>query len=572
MLGSGPSPVETINEVPPGACSTTSIGAALKNLLASAVARGRSEHVLGRHDRSSAAHPGPLPRGRERRWRSSPSSSLQRAHERDGFDGATQFAPGLVVVGDDVSDYEHLMRYLNRALTFEAVRPGAALDRMDLTGLGAAFEPVHRVGLTAEVVISHFGMTPADISPMVLTGMFDIPFYLLETTPGKNARLFVTQSERGLELVIEGLPVEIQLPTAQPSDEATEQAHPGGGPDVKLTDGAFAPGVYDSVEIILREPQPSIIRVHVKVRMTEEREFIVEPAVPLSFGPCRFLGLPCKGVHDFALVPSSVLRGDHHVTEQALGGRGTDRPHRAFGEHVVGSSLPDPGLRRSRSDRDRGIMTSEEDNQLESSSGPRRPARDRALIPIHALGIRRKVITGTRFEAYDLSLAPASIMILPPENYRLLIRPLFETVELPTLRAPSWRARRSRTLRGDHQPNEDGLLQVGWLFGSPYGFTVAGCRIQLKGFKLGLDLPEFFKSLGDWDSHIQVLGDLQIRFVKSDNVDDGPFKVTSKSGKDADLLWYDVGWDRGKPSFTNFKAHRLQDPVATCSRPHRRSA
>src|SRR5262245_16378679 len=249
-----------------------------------------------------------------------------------------QFAPGLLVVGDDVSDYEHLMRYLNRALTFEAVRPGAALDRMDLTGLGAAVEPVHRVGLTAEVVISHFGMTPSDISPMVLTGMFDIPFYLLETAPGKNARLFVTQSERGLELVIEGLPVEIQLPTdmlGPPLEEATEQAHPGGGPDAKLTGGAVAPGVYDSVEVILRGPQPSIIRVHVKVRMTEERDFIVEPAVPLSFGPCRFLGLPCKAVHDFALIPSSPLRGDHHVTEQALEwARHSIDPIELFGEHI----------------------------------------------------------------------------------------------------------------------------------------------------------------------------------------------------------------------------------------------
>jgi hypothetical protein len=99
-----------------------------------------------------------------------------------------QFAPGLVAAGNDPGDFEHLMTYLNTALTFQAVRPGASFDRMDLKGDGEDFERVHRVGLTAELVVSHSSMTPSDISPLVLSGLFDVPFFLLETPLDKPAR------------------------------------------------------------------------------------------------------------------------------------------------------------------------------------------------------------------------------------------------------------------------------------------------------------------------------------------------------------------------------------------------
>ena len=55
-----------------------------------------------------------------------------------------------------------------------------------------------------------------------------------------------------------------------------------------------------------------------KVRYTEAREIVIEPAVPLSIGACRMFGLPCRGVHDLALVPYDSLAADPHGTEQAL--------------------------------------------------------------------------------------------------------------------------------------------------------------------------------------------------------------------------------------------------------------
>ncbi len=124
-----------------------------------------------------------------------------------------QFATGHLVSGAEPEDYEGLMNYLNNALTFHAVRPGASFDRLDLDARDVLFDSEnHRVGITAEFEISHLGIPPADIFPLVLAQMNTIAFYLLDTD-GSPARIFITQSEQGTDIVIESLPVEIQVPS-----------------------------------------------------------------------------------------------------------------------------------------------------------------------------------------------------------------------------------------------------------------------------------------------------------------------------------------------------------------------
>lgn len=494
--------------------------------------------------------------------------------------GYVRFLPGLPAAGDDPSDFERLVTYLNRALTFQAVRPGASVDRLDLTGLGDGFAPVHRVGLTADVVISHLGLPPTEISTLVLNGLFDMPFTLIETAPGKPARLFVTKSERGLELVIEGLAVEMQVPTdllGPLRSEGEEQGSPGGGPDVTLTSEPFEAGVYDSLAIVLREPLPSLLRMHVKLRVTEEWDFILEPAVPISLGPCRFMGLPCTAVHDLAFVPSPTLRGDHHPTEQALEWtRHTINPIELYGEHIAHVGLVtartlDLDLTREPLAT---VMRGLNDSIVDDADKLEIVLEDIAVplailppLPVHArFGLRRKVAKGSEVaEAYDLTLAPASVRIPRlSETYRLLLfRLLLETVEPPTLRGAFVEgAQTSTSSAATISAREDGLLQVGWMWGEPYGTTVLGIRIELKGLKLGLDLPEFFKALGSWDSHFQLLADLKLRFVRTEAQADGTFKITSKSGKDADVYWYDVGWDRGRPSLTHVESPGFEVSIA----------
>ena len=67
------------------------------------------------------------------------------------------------------------------------------------------------MGLVADLVID----AHPNPAPLVLRQLPDIGFLLqANTLATRPARMFVTQSDAGVEVIIEGLPVEISLPTA----------------------------------------------------------------------------------------------------------------------------------------------------------------------------------------------------------------------------------------------------------------------------------------------------------------------------------------------------------------------
>src|SRR5215212_7223227 len=101
--------------------------------------------------------------------------------------------------GTDPSLFLPLMQYLQASLTFRNVMPGVAVDP---AGIGQA-----RVGLHAEVEVQNAGSP----RPLVLRQMPDVAFHLIDTAPGKPARLFVTRSDSGVEVILEALPVEIEV-------------------------------------------------------------------------------------------------------------------------------------------------------------------------------------------------------------------------------------------------------------------------------------------------------------------------------------------------------------------------
>ena len=153
----------------------------------------------------------------------------------------------------------------------------------------------------------------------VLAVLPDIEFKLLPTT-SHPARVTVTHSDRGVELIAEALPVEIRLPIGflKPLEPEGSTSTPASVEDID----SFVSGRHDTITVTLNSIESSAIRVHIKVRMTEDGRFVIEPAVPLSIGPCRFLGLPCHAIHDLNLFPAPRLGvgpGDEeHYGEQAL--------------------------------------------------------------------------------------------------------------------------------------------------------------------------------------------------------------------------------------------------------------
>jgi hypothetical protein len=155
---------------------------------------------------------------------------------------------GLLANGDDPQDFQGLMEYLQTALSFRALRPGAAPDQVNAAG---EIIRAGKVGLSAEVVVKN----PINPGKLVLSQMPDIAF-ILQDTPDppdssgyRPARLYVTQAETGVELVLEALPVEIQIPSTMLGPLEPAAGEPPLQADVPLTE-PFRPGVHDSLAVM----------------------------------------------------------------------------------------------------------------------------------------------------------------------------------------------------------------------------------------------------------------------------------------------------------------------------------
>lgn len=178
---------------------------------------------------------------------------------------------------------------LNNTFALSEVRTGAANDRVaveaKLTSTGLASYP--------------------DGFPFVISSMPDVEFRVQYATPAENQiHLFASQSDRGFELVLERLPVQILLPAGLITPHPDE-------PDT-IEIGDFRPGHLDDLKIGFDGDSPVSIFVHVRLHMTEDGEFDVRPAVPIGFGKCTFTGIPCLALHDVQLIPSPAI-APHNV-------------------------------------------------------------------------------------------------------------------------------------------------------------------------------------------------------------------------------------------------------------------
>ena len=467
---------------------------------------------------------------------------------------------GLLASGTAPEDYQSFMEYLQNALSFRGLRPGVSPDQAGSTG---DIIP-GKVGLSAEIVIKN----PVNRGQLVLSLMPDIAFVLQDTPDPPDAggyrpaHLYVTQGETGLELVIEALPVEIQIPSTLLGPLEPEAGEPALQPDVELTE-PFRPGVHDSLAVVLRDVNPSSIFVHLRLRMTTEFDFIIEPSVPISIGPCRFNGLPCHGLHDLNLFPSSVMRVEESQGELPL----------EWTRHTL-----NPLDRLIPDARYSGVMTVRTVD-LNSDRTPLKEIHERlnneratndqvafvlediALpfwniagglpLPTHALfGLRRDIEAGDSVdEAFDLTNAPVirlgdlrlifeQLLLRTPASFDPLDQFLFLQMALLS--------------GGDEAPNDgtgtigisdDWTVQLGWRFQeSRLPIVIADAEIALQGFKIGVSIKRFLEKDAGYGmaNYFQLLVDLSLKTQGSGK---DVVKLRSLSGKDLELPIRDFGWN-----------------------------
>ena len=461
---------------------------------------------------------------------------------------------------DDPTD---LVAYLQKALEFQNIVPGA---HAEMPGISSP-----AVGISADVIVKN-PLDPLEIRPLVLTQMPDIAFFLIDT-PVANpvaspARLFVTHRETGIDLIIEGIPVEIRVPTdlLGPLRSLEEDnANPTGGPDVTLTD-IFQPGVYDSFQVTLRDTDYSSIYVHLRLRMTEEMDFIIEPSVPISIGPCRFTGLPCRGLHDLNFIPSPKLQRDQTLewTRHRIDRLPVDSDH--SGVITIRTVDLDPSreplkeladkMNEDRSPNDL-VEFVLEDIALPLSSIVSLP------IPSHGtFGLRRKIEIGDSLDqAFGLSRSPVQIKLGDWRLHidQLLLRtpasldPLdqFIFVQMALLFGSDPGETHAATL----SVTDEWTIQAGWRPPTIWDttFDIAGCSITLVGLKIGWSLKRFTSKSPSYKAkdQFQILGDfnLHTRSTSTSIFGKDIFRMRSLSGKDVDVVIRDIGYSFGEATF-----------------------
>jgi hypothetical protein len=205
-----------------------------------------------------------------------------RVHEHTGHDTGDP-SPVAVWLGR-----------LNAAVTVRNVRTGARSGR---------------VAVEADLNAQTFAGDPEGW-PFVIASMPDVEFRIKPYANSVPAcKLFASVGDSGFELVLEGLPVEIRLPSGLIGPHPDEPGAPDGS--LKVTTGEFTPGQLDDLMVVLRRGEPTSIFVHVRIVVTGAYDFHIQPAVPVSFGRSSLSGIPCRAIHDFRLIPSPEIAPDH---------------------------------------------------------------------------------------------------------------------------------------------------------------------------------------------------------------------------------------------------------------------
>jgi len=460
--------------------------------------------------------------------------------------------------GDDDALFEALLAELDSALELHAFRPGA--DRS-------------RAGFSAELRV----LVPTQ-RPLVPRTMPDVGIYL-EPTEHLPAHVFVTSGpdpDVGFEVVLHGLPIKLALPLGLLAPGVAADPDGAGVTAVPLT-APFNPDAGDSLEIILSNAEPSTIRVRANLRFTRAGDVLLQPVVPISVGPCRFLGLPCRGLHDFHLLPTLRLG---HVPESDIRSELPLSWLRYPVEELI-APLAFPSaitVRTVELDPDWPAYQNLQRDLLErraAQSGGSVPsdvemtALDIVLedivlplglglpLPLHGrFALRRRVLEADAGDRYNLDASPGRFDL--GDTQLVITRFLVQTQiegEFPAAISTAWVRTDDDLADLDELPavemnlTEEPAAEFGIVFGEGHRrrlFKVAGAIVRVAALRMGV-LIDKLAPPASMKEFLFALADLEIE-IPSES--DEPVALR-KRGQPGNLILRGIGWKDG-PAFGSF--------------------
>ncbi len=452
-------------------------------------------------------------------------------------------------------DSIRIVRWLQAAARFDHVRAGADRD----VQLGAATDQgAGRPGQITLAASLHIDTSGPPVPVLYLRRLPNVGIQLLDTGPANAATVFFASDGRGHEVLIEGLPVELQLPPG-----LVEPGENGVVSDGNPAD--FAAHDEDSLAVVKsRDPQPTAVRTNVRLHLTPARDVILEPNVPISIDGATFNGFPVEVIHDLLLIPSPNRRDYFEWARNDLGSF-IDHPPApgAIGFRSISLDMGKQPL-KDLADRFRdrsGVHSESVELVLEDIVFPVTGLG--FPVPSHGtFGLRRKITDRNSIaQAYSLQNAPFRLRVYPRDGetdtglYVFIDELLFETGstaadtdDAPVLNLKAgivWQGEHGTTTGGTIGISDDWVLQlVGLTLGdkSPLTLTVASAVVSLHALRGGLRL----RRLGDGKDCWQILGDFSVRDANEHHGDSpSAFKITTLTGKPLDLILRDVGWSFG---------------------------
>ncbi|MGA9732716.1 MAG: hypothetical protein WBQ83_18700, partial [Candidatus Acidiferrales bacterium] len=444
-----------------------------------------------------------------------------------------------------------IVNNLQQGLTFTNVRPGVdPAANFDTTPGQIAF--------AADMSVTG---APATSQPFYLGAMPDVGIQLQVTDAAHPAKVFFACDGRGWELIIDKLPVAVFL------KEGTATAL--ASPPVQV--GDFDPTDIDSFAYTLNDDtQPAELDMLVRIQVTTAGEVIIEPTVPISLGPCRWLGIPAKAVYDILLIPSPNRRDYYEWAHNDLDSFFSNPPVKgALGFRSIDIDLsqsPFTDLRNRLQTGAVNVSTLElvmEDVviPLFGVLGP---------IPSHGtFGFRRKITDrGDIQQAYSFTNAPLQIPLYSSSGQggnggtALTLEVddfFFQTGDVNAVdpndqpqvlfdTALIYQTTSGQKIGATVGVDADWLLNAGIVLDpttTPAQMTIAGTTVGVVGIKFGVSITRLGQKL-DFKDCFELLGDL---FVSGQPpAAAGAFQIASLTGKQLQIVVRDVGWKLGNVS------------------------
>ena len=445
-------------------------------------------------------------------------------------------------------DRLQIVNALDAGTSFSNVRPGVE------PGFGA----IGQIGFTADMAIVS---VPATTQPFYLRSLPNVGLLLKVTDAAHPVRIAATFDSRGAEIIVDRLPVTLQLKAGLASAMGTAE----------VTVGSFDVTAVDSIAYRLSdEATPAEIDCFVRLHLTPEGDVILEPNVPLSFGPVVWMGLAAKAVYDIQLLPAPNRREYLEWTHNDPGAFLSNPPVKgAIGFRSIDLDFDQAPLSDLRQ-RVKGGAVHVDDIELVLEDVVVPIAAPMLPIPSHGtFGFRRK-ISGKDLirEAYSFDAAPIQIplygsqqqggnggtsLTLEVDNFLFRTGSLdaYATADQPQVQfktALIFQTASGQKLGPTLGIDSEWTLVAGLALDpatTPVKFEIIGTTVGLSGLAFGVSLSRLGRGQ-EFKNSFVLTGDLFIKGATPKPNDSAPiFELTSLTGKSLEVVLSGIGWRLG---------------------------